>query len=389
MKILHFDTFAGISGDMTLGAFVSAGLSIDELSDELKKLGIPGIELEASHIIRHGIAAVKVNVLTSDAHAPHRSLRDILNILESSKLSTKVKETATKIFHVLGEAEAIVHHQNIQKIHFHEVGALDSIADIVGAAICIEKFGIDTVYSTPVKLGSGGMIDTEHGKLPLPGPATLEILKEYPTIMTDIPMELTTPTGAAIIKAMSSGILNDEAIRIHAVGYGAGSKESQKFPNLLRIVVGEMLPEHHMSTDFLIEANIDDMNPEIYPYVVEKFLSHGAKDAFLVPIIMKKGRPGVILSVLTVRSKLDDMSKIFFSETTTLGVRISEVSRRMIDREDAHLETKFGLVQMKKVLIGGKSKLVPEFEECKRIAFENKIPLIEVYKVLQRETGGE
>jgi pyridinium-3,5-bisthiocarboxylic acid mononucleotide nickel chelatase len=389
MKILHFDTLAGISGDMTLGAFVSAGLPVDELSDELKKLHLPGIELDASHIIRHGIAAVKVNVLVSEAHPSHRSLRDILNILESSTLSTKVKETATKIFHVIGEAEAKVHHQDVQKIHFHEVGALDSIVDIVGTATCLEKFGIEAVYSTPIKLGSGGVIDAEHGKLPLPGPATLEILKGYPTIMTDIPMELTTPTGAAIIKALSSGILTDEEIRIHAIGYGAGYRESKEFPNLLRIVVGEILSEYLVSTDFLIEANIDDMNPEIYPYVVEQFLSHGAKDAFLVPIIMKKGRPGIILSVLTDRASLDEMSRIFFSETTTLGLRVSEVSRRMIDREDICLETKFGLVQMKKVLIDGKSKFIPEFEECKRIAVQNKMPLLEVYQVLQRDADGE
>jgi pyridinium-3,5-bisthiocarboxylic acid mononucleotide nickel chelatase len=388
MKILHFDTIAGISGDMTLGAFVSAGLPVDELSDELKKLHLPGIELEASHIIRHGIAAVKVNVLVSEAHTSHRSLHDILNILETSNLSAKVKETATKIFYVLGEAEATVHCQDIQKIHFHEVGALDSIVDIVGAAVCLEIFGIDAVYSTPIKLGSGGMIDTEHGKLPLPGPATLEILKGYPTIMTDIPMELTTPTGAAIIKAMSLGTLSDEEIRVHAIGYGAGSKESKEFPNLLRIVVGEMLPEYLGSTDLLIEANIDDMNPEVYPYVVEQFLSHGAKDAFLVPIIMKKGRPGIVLSVLTDRTKLDEISRIFFSETTTLGVRVTGVSRRMIDREDTRLATKFGLVKMKKILLGGKSKFVPEFEECKRIAIEKKMPLLEVYQVLQRETGG-
>jgi pyridinium-3,5-bisthiocarboxylic acid mononucleotide nickel chelatase len=388
MKIAHFDTIAGISGDMTLGAFISAGLPVNELSDELKKLQLPGIEMEASHVVRHGIAGVKAEVITLEDHPAHRSLHDIIEIIETSNLTKKVKETAKRIFRVLAEAEAIVHHQDIQKIHFHEVGALDSIADIVGTAICLDKFGIEAVYSTPVKLGSRGIIDTEHGKLPLPGPATLEILKGYPTILTDIPMELTTPTGAAIIKALSAGMLLDRQMTTSAIGYGAGSRETDRLPNLLRVVIGDISPEYLTSTDILIEANIDDMNPEIYPYVIEQFLSHGVNDAFLVPVIMKKGRPGIILSVLTDKAKLDDIAKIFFAETTTLGIRISEVSRCMLERSEVQVATKFGTVKMKKIVIDGKNKFLPEYEECKRIAIETALPLPDVYRLLERETGG-
>jgi len=385
MKIAYFDTIAGISGDMTLGAFISAGISVDELSNELKKLKIKGIEIEAAHTVRHGIAAVKVDVITSETYLVHRTLHDIVGIIEASELNFEVKETAKRIFFILATAEAKVHGKAIEKIHFHEVGALDSIVDIVGTAICLDQFGIDTVYSTPVKLGAGGIIDTAHGKLALPGPATLEILKGYPTVIMDIPLELTTPTGAAIVKALSSGILSEEQLYVTSVGYGAGSRENDGLPNLFRIVIGETVPGFTASTVVLVEANIDDMNPEIYPYVIEKFLSHGAKDAYLAPIIMKKGRPGIVLSVLTEKSRLDDITHIFFSETSTIGIRISELSRRMLDRSQMEISTSFGIVKVKKITTNSRSRFLSEYEECKRIASERNIPLIDVYRILESE----
>lgn len=383
MKIAYFDTIGGVSGDMTLAAFVSAGFSIDELRAEIGKLKLRGVELEAKHLKRNGITAVKVDVVISTAQTHHRHLKDINNIIDESSLTDRVKTDAKSIFMEVAKAEAKVHDSTIEKIHFHEVGALDSIVDIVGAAICLEKFGIEAVYSSPVRLGSGGFVETEHGKLPLPGPATTEILRNYPTILTDIPFELTTPTGAAIIKAMSRGVLSMETVSIDSIGYGAGTREIPEMPNLLRVMIGEISERYDKDELVVIETNIDNMNPEIYPYVIEQLLKSGANDAYLVPIIMKKGRPGILMSVLAPRSKIDPISGILFSQTSTIGVRILQTERRKLPRTDREIETTLGRVKFKMITLEGKEKFVPEFEECKRLADERNIPLIEVYKILE------
>ena len=385
MKIAYFDTIAGISGDMTLGAFVSAGISIDELNAEISKLNLKGVELEASHVQRNGITAVKVDVVISSSHEHHRALSDIYKIIEGSSLSERVKRDAKKIFIELGAAEAKIHNTSIERIHFHEVGALDSIVDIVGATICFEKLGIEKVYSSPVKVGSNGLIDAEHGKLPVPAPATMEILKGYPAVLTEIPFELTTPTGAAIIKAKSSGILKSEQIKVESVGYGAGTREIPQVPNLLRVMIGELIVSYEEDEVVSVETNIDDMNPEIYPYVIEQLLASGAHDAYVFPLIMKKGRPGILLSALVPRSKLDTTLNIFFTQTTTLGVRIQPVERRKASRQQRDVQTQFGMVTAKMVSYNGTERLVPEFEECKRIATEKNIPLLQVYKMLETE----
>lgn len=385
MRIAYFDTIAGVSGDMTLGAFVSAGVSLDELSAEIGKLDLRGIELEASRIQRNGITAVKLDVVLSVTNEQHRHLEDIFRIIDGSSLSDRVKEIARRIFMEVAKAEATVHNSTIEKIHFHEVGALDSIVDIVGAAICLEKAGIQAVYSSPVKLGSGGFIDTEHGRLPLPGPAAVEILKGYPTVLTDIPFELTTPTGAAIIKAMSSGVLSMERLSVESIGYGAGTREIPQVPNLLRVMIGEMMPSTEHEEVVVVETNIDDMNPEIYPFVIEQLLARGAHDAYLVPLIMKKGRPGILLSAMVNRSKLENVLGVIFSQTTTLGVRIQPVERRKLRRTSREIHTQLGNVKVKVVVYSGKERLVPEYEECKRLSVEKNIPLLEVYKILERE----
>jgi pyridinium-3,5-bisthiocarboxylic acid mononucleotide nickel chelatase len=385
MRIAYFDTVGGVSGDMTLAAFVSAGLPIDDLAGEIAKLDLPGVELEGSHLRRSGITAVRIDVTISAPQGHGRHLGDILALIDGSSLSARVKEASGKIFRVVAEAEAKIHDSTPEKIHFHEVGALDSIVDIVGAAICLEKFGIDAVYSSPVKLGSGGFVESEHGKLPIPGPAAAEILRGYPTVLTDIPYELTTPTGAAIIKAMSSGVLSAERIRVEAIGYGAGMREVPQVPNLLRIMVGELLPLQNEEELVVIETNIDDMNPEIYPYVLEELLSHGAKDAYLTPLIMKKGRPGVLLSALAARSDLDAVLHVFFTQTTTLGIRMHTVERRTLGRNQREVKTGLGSVRVKVISLDGKERLVPEYEECKRLAAEKKVPLVEVYRILERD----
>ncbi len=385
MKIAYFDTIAGISGDMTLGAFVSAGVSIDELRFELSKLNLKGVELEARHIQRNGITAVKLDVIISSAHEHHRGISDVFKIIETSSLSDRVKRDAKKIFMEIAQAESKIHSTSLEKIHFHEVGMLDSIVDIVGTAICLDKLGIDKVYSSPVKIGSSGFIQAEHGILPVPAPATTEILKNYPVMLTDIPFELTTPTGAAIIKAMSSGILSFEEIKIKSVGYGAGTRELSQVPNLLRIIVGELVPKYDEDEVVIVETNIDDMNPEIFPYVIERLLESGGLDAYIIPIIMKKGRSGILLSVLVSRSKLDTILQVVFSQTTTIGVRIQPAERRKLSRSQEEIQTQFGKVTAKVVINNGIRRIVPEFEECNRIAKEKGLPLIQVYKILELE----
>ena len=385
MKIAYFDTVSGIAGDMTMAAFVSAGLSIDELGFELKKLPLPGFELIGKHVMRNAISAVHLEVAISHTPHYHRHLKDINNLIDASHLSQRVKEVAKSIFHVIGRAEAKIHDTTLEKIHFHEVGAVDSIVDIVGTAICLEKFGIERVYTSPVRLGSGGTVNTQHGVMPTPTPATLEILREYPTVLTNIPDELTTPTGAGIVKALSSGVLSDEVIRVHTVGYGAGSKELPQLPNLLRVVIGDIDSAYEQEQLVVVETNIDDMNPQVYPYLIEKLLDAGAHDAYLVPIIMKKGRPGILLSVMTGKSKLDAVSEIIYKQTSTIGLRVQEMGRRKLQRREMEIHTQFGVVRAKAVLRDGKEVIAPEFDECRRIADERGMSVLDVQQALLRE----
>jgi uncharacterized protein (TIGR00299 family) protein len=388
MKIAYFDTIGGVSGDMTLGAFVSAGVPIDDLAREIKKLDLVGVELEASHVVRNGITAAKVDVVISVPDPQHhRHLHQVFSIIDESAISPRAKDIAKKIFMTVGEAEAKVHNTTIEKLHFHEVGMLDSIVDICGAAICFDLLNIDAVYSSPVKVGQGGLINSQHGKIPNPAPATVEILKGYPVLLTDIPHELTTPTGAAIIKTMSSGVLSTERFTVESVGYGSGTREMVEVPNLLRIMIGTLSPGLVEDDVVSIESNIDDMNPEIYPFVIEQLLAAGAHDAYMIPVIMKKGRPGVLLSVLTERKKMENLLQILFAQTTTIGVRIQPIERRKVQRTIVEKSTRFGLVKVKQIEYDGNVRFVPEFEECKRIAVGKNMPLIEVYKMIEKEMG--
>jgi hypothetical protein len=385
MKIAYLDTIAGIAGDMTMAAFVSAGLPLDELSNELRKLSLGGFELIGQHVQRSGITAVHIDVAISHEPHYHRHLKDIHSIIGQSSFSSGVKERAKSVFAVIAKAEAKVHNTTIEKIHFHEIGALDSIVDIVGVAICLEKFGIERVYSSPVRLGSGGFVNTQHGTMPTPTPATLEILKDYPTVLTSIPHELTTPTGAAIIKALSSGTLDDDTIIVKAIGYGTGTKEIAEVPNLLRLVIGELSNEYERDELVSIETNIDDMNPQVYPYLIEKLLTSGAHDVYLVPIIMKKGRPGTLLSVMSSKQKLDELASIIYAQTSTIGLRIQPIGRRKLPRKEVEIQTSLGKVRAKTVLRNGREVTAPEFEECKRIADERGLPLLEVMHILENE----
>lgn len=385
MKVCYFDTIGGISGDMTLGAFVGAGFRFDELVEELKKLGLQGFELSAGHVERNGIVATKIDVVISEQPKYHRHYADIVTLIEGSALALPVKDRAKKIFYEIAVAEAKVHNSTLEKIHFHEVGAIDSLVDIVGTAICLDFFGVDAVYSSPVKVGNGGFVNSQHGMLPVPTPATMEILKGYPTVLTDISQELATPTGAAIIKACSRGVLDAERIRTSAIGYGAGTRELEKVPNLLRVMIGDLDDQEETDEVVSIETNIDDMNPELYPYVIESLLSAGARDAYLAPVIMKKGRPGVVLSVLAERGTVDAILRIVFRETSSIGVRMQTMQRKKLVREIRQVQSSFGPVNVKRVLHGDREVLVPEFEECKRIALEKNLPLRDVYRALEME----
>lgn len=387
MKIAYLDTIAGIAGDMTMAAFVHAGVRLDELTAELQKLPLDGFEIVGEHVQRNAITAVHLDVIISHAPHYHRHLKDINDIIDGSDLSSTVKQNAKSIFHVIAAAEATVHNTSMERVHFHEVGALDSIVDIVGTAICLEKLGIERVYSSPVRLGSGGIVRTQHGAMPTPTPATVEILRGYPTVLTSIADELTTPTGAGIIKALSHGVLDTETISISSIGYGAGTKQFADLPNLLRVIVGEYADTGGTEEVVIVETNIDDMNPQLYPYVIEKLLASGALDAYLIPIIMKKGRPGILLSVMVERSKLDAIVQVLYLQTSTIGVRIHPFGRRKLQRRQMEIQTSYGVVKAKAVIRDGREVIAPEFEECRRIAEERDIPLPQVYEIIERDMG--
>ncbi len=413
MKVAYFDTFAGIAGDMVLGGFVSAGVEANELKEQLARLSLGNFELRVGKVVRSGITATKVDVVvsgevenvddlgskihrhahkhdeSSSQHGGGKSYLEIKYLIESSHLSDLVKSRSLAIFLKLAEAEAKIHDTTVEKIHFHEVGAVDSIVDIVGTAICLESAGIESVFTSPILLGSRGYVEAEHGVLPVPAPASIEILKAYPVVFNDIPFELTTPTGAAIVSALSKGLLDDKPIEIEKIGYGAGTRDLGRLPNLLRVVIGELKSELEEDHNVLVETNMDDINPQLIPFVIEKVLSLGATDAFVTPLIMKKGRPGFMLSVLTSESMLSKISSEIFSQTTTLGLRIQNIRRLKVHRELKIAKTSFGDVRVKESSLDGRKRISVEFEECKRIAESTNIPLAEVMQRLNAELNRE
>ncbi len=411
MRIAYLDMFAGIAGDMVLGAFVSAGLDPNRIKSEIDKLGLGNIELRVRKIVRSGITAMKVDVVVAgeiekvedlgadihhhrhkhshdDSHHADehgRSYLEIKHLLESSPLSERVKRDSLEVFRRLAEAEARIHDTTVEKIHFHEVGAADSIVDIVGTAVCMELFGIEAVYTSPIRVGSGGYIEAKHGVLPVPAPAALEILTGYPVIFNDIPHELTTPTGAAIVAALSKGVLNDREMEIGMIGYGAGSREMERLPNLLRVVIGEIgsvTDEDHV---VVVETNMDDINPQLIPHIIEKVISAGATDAYVTAVMMKKGRPGFLLTVLMSETIMEKVSNEIFAQSTTLGLRIQYVRRSKLRRDSKTIRTSFGDVKVKVSSVDGKMRVAPEFEECKRIAGEKGMPLVEIMQRLNAE----
>jgi pyridinium-3,5-bisthiocarboxylic acid mononucleotide nickel chelatase len=375
MTFAYFDCFSGISGDMTLGALVDAGVSIDVLRTELAKLNLPGYEIKAEKVKRSGFAATKVHVLLDGQKQPARHLTDIRKLIESSSLSSSVKEKSINIFERLARAEATVHGTALDNVHFHEVGAVDAIVDIAGSIVGLEMLGISNVAASPINLGSG-TIKTLHGTLPVPAPATTELLRGIPTYGSTIPFELTTPTGAAILSAVSSFFGPMPQMRISRQAHGAGDKEIPGQPNVLRLIIGEPAAAYEEDSSIVIETNIDDMNPQVYDYIIEKLMKQGAQDVYLTPIIMKKGRPAILLSVLTEGPKFDQVLKAIFRETTSIGARIQEVARKKLSREIKEVDTIYGTIRMKISRHGDEIlTATPEYEDCRRIAEEKQVPL--------------
>ena len=393
--IAYFDCFAGISGDMTLGALIDLGVSPDWLADQLRGLPLADFDLEVSRVHRNGMHANLVDVKISDDKTS-RNFSQIRSLIEDSPLSDSVKSASLRTFRKLALAEAHIHGCSMDHVHFHEVGGIDAIVDIVGAALGMEYLGIKKVIASPLPHGKG-FVACSHGMLPVPAPATLEILKGVPVYGTDIPYELVTPTGAAIIAstAQTFGALPD--MTVAAVGYGAGQRDIAERPNLLRIIAGYEPSAASESSGALLEDQvailetcIDDMNPELFGHLMERLFQDGALDVYWIPIHMKKNRPGTMLQVICKSQTQDNLIHRILTETTTLGVRYHPSRRRLLGRETVEVKTSYGVVAAKRIKDPqGHSRIIPEYEVCRQIALEQNVPLRVVYETVTRETSLE
>ena len=370
----------GISGDMFLAALIDLGVDPEMILRELRKLPVDRIDVEIKKVLRHSISGTTFKVRLAESHH-HRTFRDIKKIIDESRLSSKVKSLSIAIFELIAKAEGKIHGIKADEVHFHEIGAMDSIIDIVGAAIAVDSLKVKTVVSSPIALGTG-WAKTMHGTIPVPAPATLEILKDVPTAASTAPFELTTPTGAAIVKTLASSFGVMPAMTIEKAGYGAGKKDFKESANLLRAVIGTAsggAAQEHLEKLTVIETNIDDMTPQVAGYLLEKLLSSGAVDAFFTPVQMKKGRPGVLLTVLANNEDKENLLEVIFSESTTIGVRAYQVERHCLERVSKKVKTPYGAVTVKIALRAGRAvNIQPEFENCKAIAEKKGVPLKQV-----------
>jgi uncharacterized protein (TIGR00299 family) protein len=374
---------SGISGDMTLGALVDAGVELAALNEAVESLGIAGCRLVASEVKKNGFRATQVTVEHQPEHA-HRHLHHITDMIDASRLSDRQKELAKRIFTRLGEAEAKVHGTTIRKVHFHEVGAVDSIADIVGAAVAWDLLGVDRIYASPVPTGRGS-IEIAHGRVSVPAPATAELLQGIPLAESNVACELTTPTGAAILSTLVDTFGPLPAMTITRVGYGAGQRDLAEQANLLRLFVGESVDAVSSDQIWVLETNLDDTTGEVIGYCTTKLWEAGALDVYSTSIQMKKNRPGVLLSVLCPSEKIEKIERILFRETGTLGVRRWPVSRHKLERRQHVVETEWGPIEGKLGWIEGQApSFSPEFEACQRVAAEKGVPLKAVYDAAQK-----
>lgn len=378
MKIAYFDCFAGVSGDMIVGALLDAGADAVELKRQLKKLKVSGYSIKISKTVKNTISGTTFRVSVS-GQKKSRNLNDIVRIIDKSGLDRDIKESGKRIFNDLAKVEAKVHNKSIKETHFHELGAVDSIIDILGSLICIKNLGIKTVYSSRIHVGTG-FVKCRHGMIPVPAPATAALLKGIPVYSKGIESELTTPTGAAVLKNIARSFGVQPEMSVEKIGYGAGSRDLP-IPNLLRVYIAEGKGGGYDRDSVVrIEANIDDMNPEFFDYICETLLKKGCLDVYMTPIYMKRSRPATLLTVLVDPEKANDCIAVIFDETTTLGVRISTMERKKLLRKIIKVKTRFGAIPVK---IGFKGKSVkniaPEYERCKEAALKKRVPLKNVY----------
>ncbi len=387
MRLAYLDCSSGVGGDMFLGACLDAGLGAESLLAELAKLPLDAYEFKPERVRRAGLAGTQIEISASGTQ-PHRHLAPIEQMIESSALSAGVKERSRRIFRRLGEAEARMHDQPIEKVHFHEVGAVDAILDVVGACVALEVLGIEELRSSPLNVGSG-RVTAAHGSLPVPAPATAELLRGIPIYSSGVEAELVTPTGAAIVSTLASSFGPLPAMRVDQIGYGAGARELPGHPNLLRIFIGDQISntEHrtpNTDTVAVIETSVDDMSPEVYGYLVERALAAGALDITCAPIEMKKNRPGLEIRLLAKPEQAEALANLVFAETTTLGLRISTAERRVLERESVSVATPYGDIRVK---VGRRNGHVlnaaPEYEDCRKAALERGVPLKEVMQAAQ------
>jgi len=383
MKIAYFDLISGASGDMLLGALLDAGLAEDNLRKGLAKINLKDFDLRVKKVSKNGFSATKVDVIIED-DVPERHLSDIEAIIKESQLSSQIQKQALAIFHKLGKVEANIHGVSIEKVHLHELGGVDTIVDVVGVLLGLNILGVEKVFTSPVPLGRG-FVNGAHGNIPLPAPATVALLQGVPITGSELETELVTPTGAVLLTSLTESFGLIPSMTLEMVGYGAGGRDLP-LPNLVRLFIGEKKenPLGDFGTLVVMETNIDDLNPEIFDFIMEELFEAGALDVFLSPIQMKKNRPATLLQVL---AKPDDSTKlrnILFRETTTLGVRQKLVQRFALDREIREVETPYGVVRIKIAhLDKGKIKISPEYDDCRRLAKDQGIPIQEVYKAAE------
>ena len=401
MKLLYLDCFAGTSGDMFLGALLDLGVSEDALRTELEKLHLPGYRISSRRVTKQNISATKFDVtvfVDAAVRSPspmlhavvheHRGYAEIAAMIEKSGLSKRVKDRALGVFRRIGEAEAKIHGIPLERIHFHEIGAVDSIVDIVGACIAVELLGVDEIHASPPRLGSG-FVETAHGRFPVPAPATLELLRGIPVQPSNEAFELVTPTGAALLAEFCSRFGPLPAMSIEKIGYGAGTRDLEKTPNVLRAILGEtsavVSTAEEADAVAVIETNIDDMNPQLFGDVMERLLTAGALDVFLTPVQMKKNRPGTLLTVLCERNAVDRLAELVLTHTTSFGVRVHEAQRRKLARDIVKVKTRFGEIEVKIGRLRGRIvSRSPEFESCKQAAAKFTVTVKEVHNEATR-----
>ena len=393
-RILYFDCFNGASGDMVLGALLDAGLPLEELRGALGSLAIEGASVSATRVLRAGVSATKFvaeehghNTHERDHghgdahhhhHHAHRSLAEISTLIERSALSPAGQQRAKELFYRLGEAEADIHQMPIDKIHLHEVGAVDSIIDIVGAVFAIEWFRADRIVSSPLNVG-GGMVKSAHGNFPVPAPATVKLLAATPVYSSGVQSELVTPTGALLVTSYATSFGPVPAMTIERTGYGAGDRDLPNTPNVLRVLVGESSEQPHTERIVVLQSEIDDMNPQLFGLVMERLYAAGALEVYFASVQMKKNRPGTLLTILARPEQREELSAIVFRETTTIGVRYHEVLRERLEREIVAVSTPLGTVRFKVARLGETVvNAAPEFEDCLRIASERSMPVKDV-----------